>query len=195
MKRYIQDPALADRHGAYNLARREQFDEATSIDRLEAVFTAPRATSSQSAGRPVVICGSASATHEVGLLVDNAYKHLESGPAPVFIWHDWADVAVWRDAKLLWLWDRHLGEELTNTAFRRGVPVLAPRSDWTEGLARHYGGVILYDKYVEALAAMRALFTVPTLLQRFASLSQAASSAATEMAPSMSFHLPSERSK
>ena len=196
MTRYIQEPSLAARHGAYNLARRERFDERRSIDELETAFSnTPLPVSNRQAEGPIVICGSAWAPREAKLLVDNAYKHLGDGARARFIWHGWADVSVWRNAKLLWLWDRHPGEQLTNMAFRHGVPVLAPRSDWTEGLARHYGAVILYDKYIEALAAMSALFTVPTLLNKFASLSRAASGTATALAPSSALHLSSEHSE
>ncbi len=196
MKRYIQEPSLAAKHGAYNLARREQFDETQAIDQLETLYSsAPLPVSRRQLVGPIIICGTAGASPEATLLVDNAYKHLEYGPPVRFVWHDWADVTVWRDAKLLWLWDRHPAEDLTNMALRHGVPVLAPRSDWTEGLARHYGAVILYSTYIEALATMRALFMVPNLRTKLASLSRAGSRAATALAPDSAFHLSSEGSK
>jgi len=90
------------------------------------------------------------------------------------------------------LWDRHPEESLVNTAIRRGVPVLAPAHGWSEGLSRHYGGVILYRTYLEALAAMRALLSVPMLREKFAGRSHAAASSATVMAPVQSFNLSSE---
>jgi hypothetical protein len=195
MRKYIDDPSLAARQGAYNLMRRERFDEIRSIDKLEAAFMrAPTPLAKRRGGGPIVICGTGWPPLEATMLIDNAYKHLGDGHPPRFIWRNWAGTSIWRDAKLLWLWDRHPEEGLTNMAIHQGVPVLAPRSDWTEGLARHYGAVILYDKYIDALAAMRALFTVPTLLEKFASLSRAASSAATALAPKTAFDLRSEHS-
>jgi glycosyltransferase involved in cell wall biosynthesis len=190
MRRYIHDPALAAKHGAFNRARSGKFDERNTISRLEELYTGPRPQNS--AGQPVVICGTGWPTLEISVLMGQVYKHLDRCPIPRFIWREWADTTVWRDSILLWLWDRHPEESLVNTAMRRGVPVLAPANGWSEGLSRHYGGVILYRTYLEALAAMRALLSVPTLRERFARLSHASASAATVMAPVHAFNLSSE---
>ncbi len=190
MRRYIVDPNLAATHGAFNYARRAKFDERATIARLEEIYAGPRP---QNAGRePVVVCGSGWPSLEVSALAGHAHKHLDKHPTPRFIWREWADATVWRDAKLLWLWDRHPEEPLVNTAIRRGVPVLAPANSWAEGLARHYGGVILYRTYLEALAAMGALLSIPTLREEFARRSHAAAASATVMAPVSTFNLSSE---
>ena len=190
MRQYILKPELAAEHGAFNYARRDNYDESKTITRLEQLYAGPRSQSAPS--QPVVICGTGWPAVEVSALAAQAHKHLERCATPRFIWREWADAAVWRDARLLWLWDRHPEESLVNTAIRRGVPVLAPAHGWSEGLSRHYGGVILYRTYLEALAAMRALLSVPSLREKFAGRSHAAASSATVMAPVQSFKLSSE---
>jgi hypothetical protein len=125
-------------------------------------------------------------------LTSHAHEYLSDGPAPRFIWREWADATVWNHAALLWLWDRHPAEWLVNAALRRGVPVLAPANVWAEGLARHYGGVILYRTFLEALAAMRALLSIPKLKAEFVRRSRAAAASATAMAPITAFTLRSE---
>jgi hypothetical protein len=190
MRRYILDPNLAATHGGFNYSRRANFDERATISRLEEIYASSRPASASR--EPVIVCGTGWPSLEVSALVSHAHEHLDHRPTPRFIWREWADATVWRDASLLWLWDRHPEEWLVNTAIRRGVPVLAPANSWAEGLARHYGGVILYRTYLEALAAMRALLSVPTLRERFARRSSEAAASATVMAPVYAFNLSSE---
>ena len=190
MRRYILDAALAVKHGAFNHARRAKFDEQNTISRLEEIYTGPRPASAPR--QPVVICGTGWPSLEVSALAGHAHEHLDHVSTPRFIWREWADATVWRDASLLWLWDRHPEESLVNMAIRRGVPVLAPANGWAEGLSRHYGGVILYRTYLEALAAMRPLLSTPTLREEFARRSHAAAGSATVMAPMSAFNLSSE---
>jgi glycosyltransferase involved in cell wall biosynthesis len=190
MRRYIVDPDLAATHGKFNYARRAKFDERATIARLEEIYAGPRPPIASR--QPVVVCGTGWPSLEVSALASHAHAHLDTHSTPRFIWREWADATVWRDAKLLWLWDRHSEEWLVNTAVRRGVPVLAPANSWAEGLARHYGGVILYRTYLEALAAMRALLSIPTLQEKYARRSHAAAASATVMAPVPTFNLSSE---
>lgn len=190
MRRYILEPELAAKHGAFNRARRADFDERATISRLEEFYAGPRPP--VPARQPVVICGTGWPSLEVSALAANAHNHIENCPVPRFIWREWADATVWRDASLVWLWDRHSEESLVNAAIRHGVPILAPANGWAEGLSRHYGGVILYRTYLEALAAMRALLTVSTLREKFGRRAQAAAAAATVMAPVSAFNLSSE---
>jgi len=193
MKQYIQDRTLAARHGAYNHARHKRFDEATSIDRIEQVYAAQqRPVAANPESQPVVICGTGWPALEVGALTSHLHEHLGDGLMPRLVWREWADATVWREAALLWLWDRHAEEWLVNTALRRGVPVLAAANPWAEGLARHYGGVILYHTYLEAFAAMRTLLAMPALRQGFAGRALAGAEAATALVPSTAFSLKSE---
>jgi glycosyltransferase involved in cell wall biosynthesis len=193
MRGYILNPNLAMQHGARNRERRCQFDETRTIEALEAILVPDRSASGEGTSRePVIICGSGWPPVEVATLIDRAHAHLLPGPIPRFIWGKWADVAVWHDAALVWLWDQQPAEWLVITALRCGVPILAPATPWAQGLARHYGGVILYRTYLEALAALRALLATPALRTEFAWRARAASAAATAMAPADSFTLYSE---
>jgi len=190
MRRYILDPALAAQQGKFNYARRSKFDERGTISRLEELYASPRTVNASK--QPVIICGTGWPAVEVSTLASHAHEHLDNLPVPRFIWREWADATVWRDASLLWLWDRHPEEWLVNTAIRRGIPVLAPSNPWAEGLARHYGGVILYRTYLEALAAIRGLLSIPQLRATIATQSSATATSATVMAPVYAFALNSE---
>jgi glycosyltransferase involved in cell wall biosynthesis len=189
MRRYIFNPALAAHHGAYNRGRRVKFDESITIDNVEAVLCMEQSAASSESPEPVIVCGTGWPPQEANTLITHLHEHLYPGPKPRLIWREWADSSVWKDATLLWLWDGHPEEWLVNTALRRGIPVLAPKSYWSEGLARHYGAVILYETYLEALAAMRVLLSVPALRNEFAWRSHAAASAATALAPLSAFTL------
>lgn len=193
MRRYVADPSLAARHGAYNRGRRMQFDESNAIHKLEEIMagmagSAPAHTPRQ----PVIICGTGWPALEVSALTSHAHEYLRGGPTPRFVWREWDDAGIWRDAVLLWQWDRHPEEWLVNAASRRGIPILAPANQWAEGLARHYGGVILYRTYLEALAAMRNVLSVPTLWAEYAWRSRAAAASGTVMAPTNAFRLTSQ---
>jgi glycosyltransferase involved in cell wall biosynthesis len=193
MQRYILDPSLAAAHGMKNLERREDFDESHTIDALEAILTNPPGPDAARVRDPVIVCGISSPTEQVRALLDRVHEHVPVGLTPRFLWHEWlADGLAWKQADLLWLWDKDPSESLINLALRRGVPVLAPITDWTEGLSRHYAGVILYRTYLEALAALRSLLSVPTLRGEFSWGAQAASIPATVLAPRRAFALRSE---
>ncbi len=196
MRRYIVEPGLAAQHGARNRERRGEYDEARTIDKLEAglapdvpseVLVHPR--------EPVIVCGTAWPPAEVAILVSQVHDYLSPDLTPRFVWHEWMEPAFWRDAKLVWLWDRHVSEALVNEALRRGVPVLTPETAWAVGLARHYGSVILYRTYLEALASLRALFSVPTLQTEFSWRARLGAAAATALARAEAFSLHSELSR
>ena len=196
MRRYIVEPGLAAQHGARNRERRGEYDEARTIDKLEAglapdvpseVLVHPR--------EPVIVCGTAWPPAEVAILVSQVDDYLSPDLTPRFVWHEWMEPAFWRDAKLVWLWDRHVSEALVNEALRRGVPVLTPETAWAVGLARHYGSVILYRTYLEALASLRALFSVPTLQTEFSWRARRGAAAATALARAEAFSLHSELSR
>jgi glycosyltransferase involved in cell wall biosynthesis len=194
MRRYIMNPSLAEEHGARNRERRNNFDERKTIEALESILsTAPNVGSRKSSPEPVIICGTAWPPMEVASLLGRAHEYLPAVPTARFIWYEWADTAVWNSTALIWLWDRHAAQELVSTGLRRGVPVLAPATEWAQGLARHFGSVILYNTYLEALAAMRALLSVPALLSEFSSRALPAAAVATALAPEVAFSLHSEK--
>ena len=193
MRRYIVEPGLAAQHGTRNRERRGEFDEARTIDKLEAGL-APDVPSEAPVypREPVIVCGTELPPAEVAILLKRVHDYLPSDLIPRFVWHEWVEPAIWRDAKLVWLWDQHVSEGLFNEALRRGVPVLTPETTWAVGLARHYGGVIFYRTYLEALASLSALFSVPTLQTEFSWRARLAATAATALARSEAFSLHSE---
>jgi glycosyltransferase involved in cell wall biosynthesis len=192
MRRYVVNPNLAITHGIHNRRKRGDFDEAVTISRLEAIFAADLTAPSKTASAPVVICGAGSPPGEAHALARSLHAHLLPGTPPRLIWHSWADAAAWNDAALLWFWDRRVDEALFNQALSHGVPILAPSTDWGEGVARHYGGVVLYRTYLEAMAALRALLGVPGLRGEFSRRAWAAAAAAASLAPRAAFDLRAE---
>ena len=194
MLRYILDPSLATAHGSHNLSRRDAFDESRTISRLEELLDAPTPAAPADDAAPVVVCGgAASPPPQAEALVRELHAHLPPGPVPRLLWHDWCGAEAWADARLLWLWDRHAHEALFAQALKRGIPVLAPHTGWAEGLARHYGGVILYRTYLEAMAALRALLAMPDLRRAFAARAYGAADASVAMAPRGAFDLRADR--
>lgn len=193
MTRYIADPQLASVQGRYNLARRADFDQSRSVLAIEDLLAEiPDAMPEPTGDIPLIICGSASPPPPAEALVRELHKHLPLTPGPRLVWHEWADPAIWRSARLLWLWDRQPADALVNTALRYGVPVLAPSSNWAEGLARHYSGIIPYQTYLEALSTLQVLFSHPALRQEIGIRARAASASAVALAPRAGFALPSE---
>ncbi len=193
MRAYIAEPSLAVAHGKRNLERRTAFDETRTIDKLEAILTRDKTVSAVPSSEPVVICGSGPPPPQAGILLQHVHDYLLPGMTPRFIWHEWlSEGELWKTASLLWLWDRNGAEALINHALRRGIPILAPLTEWTEGLTRHYGSVVLYQTYLEALAALRVLLTAPPLLDQLSQRARAASQAATALSSSVAFFLPSE---
>jgi hypothetical protein len=191
MRRYILDPTLARRHGDRNRERRKEFDETPTITALDAIL-ADRGQPAAAASRAVVICGCGQPPAPVAECMGHFHEHFSASSAVSFLWHEWADHTAWTEAKLLWLWDQQPAEWLINTALRCGVPVLAPANRWTEGIARHYGGVILYGTFLEAMAAICPLLSQPALHAQFAWRARAAGAAATVLAPKTAFHVTTE---
>ncbi len=191
MRKYIAGTASAAEHGARNRERRGDFDEVRTLDRLEDVYDGQPENKSVPR-EPLIICGTQWPAAEVAILVNRLHDYLLPGLTPRFVWREWADASAWKEASLVWLWDRHPSEALVNTAMRRGVPVLAPATDWADGLARHYGGVILYKTYLEALAALRSLFSVPSLRSEFSWRARAGSLTGAALAAREAFTLHAE---
>ena len=193
IRRYIVDPKLAAAHGRRNLERRDRFDELRTIDKLEVILTESPQQGPALARDPVVVCGCSSPPEQARVLLQRVHEFSPPALTPRFLWHEWLmDGVAWKDATLVWLWDGQPSESLVNLALRRGVPVLAPITDWTEGLSRHHSGVILYKTYLEALAALRSLLSVPTLVREFSRAAKGSAIAASVMAPRRAFALRSE---
>lgn len=195
MRNYILQPSLAARHGQNNFFRRADFDEAHTIDKLENLLLSTQSHDPELASlppEPVIVCGTGWPPTQVTAMLNRVHDHLLPGLTPRFIWHEWSEPATWKDTVLLWLWDGEPAERLVNEALRRGVPVLAPKTDKAVGLARHYGGVILYRTYLEALATLRTLLSIPTLRTEFSWCASASAASATALAAREAFSLGSE---
>ena len=193
MRRYILEPSLLTQHGTNSRQRRQQWDEARTIDTLESILgAASPAPGSTQTVEPVIVCHGESAPPEAGLLINRAYQHLPGPPTPRFLWYRWVEPAVWQDAVAVWLWDRDGDESVFQAALRRGIPVLSPDTDWAQGLSRHYGGVRLYHTFTEALAILRVLLARPALRAELAERAQASATAATFFASPQAFTLHSE---
>lgn len=191
MRRYILEPSLAAQHGNHSREQRGRWDETGTIDNLEAILAGhpPRGLGTQD---PVIMCHGKSVPAEAVLLLSRAHEHLPGPPTPRFIWHKWDEPAVWNHVALVWLWDRSANESLFQTALRRGIPILSPRTDWAQALARHYGGVIVYDTFVQALATLRVLLAQQALRMEIADRALASAAANSYFASQQAFALLSE---
>lgn len=193
MRRYILDPSLAARHGTQSRQRRQQWDEVRTIDALELILAHRQpAPCSVRTPEPVVVCHGESAPPEAGLLISRAHQHLPSPPIPRFLWHRWVEPKVWQDAVAVWLWDGAGEKSFFHGALRRGIPILSPETDWARGLARHYGSVIVYHTFTEALASLRVLLAQPALRMEIAERARASAATAAYFAPRRAFTLGSE---
>lgn len=190
MRRYILDPALAAAHGARNLSRRAAFAERTTIDRLEAILAAPPAPAAPR--EPVIICGAGWPSEQAAAAIARLHEHLPPGLVPRLVWHGWAGDGPWDDAAALWFWDRLPEEPLIAEALRRGLPVLAPDNGWARALARQGAPVLIYETYLEALAALRALLLDPGLTRGIARRARLAAAGAAALAPNHTFRLLAE---
>ena len=187
MWRYISNPALAVRHGAWNRNRRHDFDEVRTLDRLQQLYSEDVPPASPATD--VVICAG-DCPNEIALLLQR-FHAIEKGRFQVrFIWHEWADAAVWRQARLLWLWSGRPPLPSLTRALGKGLPVLAPAGSIAQQFAHQSPIVIGYGSYLEALAAIAGIMDAP---RGYWSRDQRAPDLARFMAsiaPRDSFHLP-----
>lgn len=184
MRRYISEPALAARHGAFNRDRRHEFDEARTLDRLQALYREGELPSST---RTVICAGDC--TEQIALLI-RRFHDIENGRFRLrFIWHEWADGAAWRQARLLWLWPGPPPFASLTRAVGLGLPVLTPTGSAAHQLEQQTSLVLGYATYLEAAAAIAALagsFDLPSSYQPAPDLVRLLASVADRE----SFHLP-----
>lgn len=193
MRRFVDEPDLARKFGAYNAARRDAFDEARIMERLRALYeTVPDAPAPDDL---VVVCAGRERSRAFALklqLMLDRFHIVEDKPRRIrFIWHGWAGPQVWRRARLLWLWGE-TGEAdlpLVLQALRAGVPVLAPADSPLARVTERGGDVGTYETLLDAVGRIAALQDV----ESEAALAPNGASAArflTALAPRTSFHLP-----
>jgi glycosyltransferase involved in cell wall biosynthesis len=161
MRRFILEPGLATSFGAYNAARRERFAERESIDRLEQVLAALEPEPDLE--EIVVLCVGDAPPADLPLAIQNLYG-MEAGDRPIrLVWHEWAGIDLWRQARLVWFWggDGRLDPTLLSRALRYGVPVLAPEGSPTLAAAGVMGAP--YRSLLEAMAWIASLQDVPSM--------------------------------
>lgn len=156
MRQYISDPTLAARHGAWNRDRRHEFDESRTLDRLQQLYSGEAA----SRETPVVICAG-DCSEQISLLLRRFHAIEEARFQVRFIWHEWADAAAWRQARLLWLWTGPPPISCLTRALGLGLPVLAPIGSLAQQFERQASFVLGYATYLEACAAIAAIVGLP----------------------------------
>ncbi len=162
MRRYVAEPELALRHGAWNKDRRLDFDEDRTLARLQALYS--ETIRAPGIDEHVVICAGETPSKEMDFLI-HRFHIIEEGRFRVrFIWDGWADSIIWRQAKLLWLWDTANSEPNLARALKQGLPVLAPANSFAAYLAGRCSTVVTYGTYLEALGALAAIIDAPISL-------------------------------
>jgi glycosyltransferase involved in cell wall biosynthesis len=188
MRRYISDPALAARHGAWNRDRRTDFDEARTLDRLQQLYR--QKVHPRESGAHVVICAGDPSPEELALLLHRFHAVERDRFQIRYIWHEWADRATWRQARLLWLWGGPPSLQCLTRALAQGLPVLAPESPLTEEIQRRSCAVIGYATYLEALASIAAVVDAPETQLSVGDRAPELVRLIAAIAPRDSFHLP-----
>ena len=193
MRRFINEPDLAQKFGAYNAARRDAFDEVRIMERLSEFYEGIQAT--HAPDDLLVVCAGRDRSRAFALklqLMLDRFHIVEDRPRRIrFIWHGWAGSEVWRRARLFWLWGE-AGEAdlpLVLQALRAGVPVLAPADALLAGAIERGGDVGTYATLLDALSRIAALQDVDPD-ERLAANGASTARFLNAVAPRMSFHLP-----
>jgi hypothetical protein len=169
---------------AWNRDRRADFDEARTLDRLEQLYS--NTPDSPASSVQVIICAGDPSPDELTLLL-----HRFDGRFRVrFIWHEWADSAAWRQAKLLWLWGGPPPLSPLMRSLGQGLLVLAPAGALTDGIQHRSGAVIGYSTYLEALASITVVLEAPEALLSVGHRAPDLVRLIAAIAPRDSFHLP-----
>jgi hypothetical protein len=192
MKLFVLEPDRVSKYGAFNLQRRNRFDQALTIATLESIYQEVKKASPS--GDLVVICAGGPPSSEAQTMI-NHFHEVETGPVRArFVWHEWADQAMWRSARILWFW-RDAGEEdvsLMLRAHRRGIPVLMPHSGRVLPLAGRIGNVFSYKNFLEALGMIASLINAPEFSSEFGLRGRSAARLIGAIAPRSIFSLPVE---
>lgn len=160
MLRYITEPELVAKFSARNLQRRDQFCEHETISRLLDVYEGAARVPSNDDN--IVICAGAP-DHEALDTFLQKVNLLEDMKHPVhFLWHEWADPALWQRAKVFWLWGEPNDEEhlLITRAMRMGVPILIASDNAFSALEQECDGVVSYASMLEAMGLI-SVMTAP----------------------------------
>lgn len=144
MRRLILDPALVQAYSAGNIARRADFDENRSIDKLVSLFTRP-ARPPDGLDRKVVLCTGSVTDADAGSATSVRLRSLDDRLR--LLWHDWVGSSVWDQADLLCLFSEQLPFGALGRAIRSRIPIVAPRTaslgdvPGLQGLVHEYGSM------------------------------------------------------
>ena len=187
MRRFVLEPDLATTFGAYNAARRDRFDERNSIDQLEQMLAALEPEPDLE--EIVVLCVGDAPADDLPLAIHNLHL-METGDRPIrLVWHEWAGIDLWRQARLVWFWDGRQDPRLLSRALRYGIPVLAPEGSPTLVAAGVMGAP--YGSWLDAMAWIASLQDMPST-EGFRSRAGLAARVLGAAAPRPSFLLPAK---
>lgn len=157
---YIEAPELARRHGAFNRARREAFDQNAAVDAYEEIYR--RGPAAAPRGDVIVLCDGQWPTLEIAQLFNN-FSMFETQAKLRFIYAEWADERIWERASALFFWSQDANAQFLLRAARMNIPVIAPAGGALARLCEEEGlGGFVYRDFAETIAALATLSERPT---------------------------------
>ncbi len=191
MERLIRDPDLARRFGDRNLARREAFDEAATVERLVALYERPASAASRE--ELLVICAGEPSGRQLDLMMHRFHVAEAERCRVRFVWHGWIGADGWSAAALLWMWSASGVDEasLAMRALRAGIPILAPSGSALAGLST-LTGLPTYDTLLDALGIIAAMAELPPSGRHVRPAAATAARMLCAVLPRPAFHLSSE---
>lgn len=196
MRRAILEPELAEAWGRFNAARREQFAQERTVERLLAVYSQgaehpPEADGADRGDEIIVLCAGRPGAYakELQLLVHRFHLVEDSGRRVRFVWHAFAGAQLWRQARALWIWDEMAQPDLPilGRALRAGLPVIAPQAGPLATVVSATEGCETYATLLDALGLLAALQDLPA--SRAGGGSAGSARFLNVIAPAESFHL------
>lgn len=151
---YIDAPVLAERHGAFNFARRDAYAQCAAIAAYEKIYAS--SADRRSPSDTLILCHGAWPALGTAQLFNN-FSLFERKKVR-FLYSEWADPRLWEQASALFFWSDSLSETLLLRAMRMDIPVVAPAGGTAVRLCEEEGvRVFGYKDFAEAIAALLAL--------------------------------------
>lgn len=152
---YIDAPDLAERQGAFNLARRGVYAQDAVIAAYEKIYVSSPAHGD--AADVLVLCDGGWPTLEMAQLFNN-FSLFEKYRKIRFVYSDWVDPRLWQQASALFFWSDDPRETLLLRSARMNIPIVAPVGGAAIRLCEQEGvRAFGYRDYAEALAVLLAL--------------------------------------
>jgi glycosyltransferase involved in cell wall biosynthesis len=190
MASYVRKPDKAERHGAYNLRRRDDFAEDAVVFALEALYRQTLAKTREPPVSALILCGAGWPVVQIAEACHSLHKVQHPEKRLRLVWHGWLDNHAKRQAKLFWNWESQSDPVVIRHVLRLGIPVLGPEhSAYSSAIARYFNAAFTYDTYLEAAIALSVLpFDADALRHLRRNTSKAADFLA-QKARQESFHL------